>query len=1175
MKQVLAYMAISLFSIACCYPQNQESSGVSQLAEINWNTPDGIPYVQDYGINRGADAFAVTETSEFAFLSSAETAIILFDPYENKVTGKIGLKFPAMDMVYHNGLFYLTGKSDIYILDHNGVLQDKIAYRNRMNCVERIAFSDKEVFLVSPGQESYGIGNTDIRPVKGIPLSENLYGYVEKKGGYEFTLKLTNGTSDITSFIFSSDKKLGTVRIMGYDNGVLYADVQYVVNEVPLKVEREIVAFNIHKSGITEDFRVPMPDIYYAYTRRDVICDNGNLYFLVSAPSAAKLFVLANYSATGKGNVSFPQDMYAISYHYNNHLKDISSLEQIQPAKGGTKAPITRYEIIANAEPYDTHVWYCNPENIKDYDCGGVHVTTPSWVQVGYNTSVPYMWGGWSKLPQFDQGLLNGVSAGDCYTVGGGSGSSCAVGVDCSGFVSVVWELPVKYGTSTLPNISTAYSSFDDLLPGDIVNYAGSHVRLVHTCYGSGSWLMIEASASATNWSVGYTPYTTADLQANYIPRYYADVINGPYDTIPPTTAVSAGTWETADFQANFTDFDNLSLDESFYMVTDYDGTEWRSNGNSGFFNDNFTTAIHADWTQLTGTWSIIGGALNQSVENNSNTNIYAIVAQQTGSTYLYQWKMKIGGSGANRRAGMYIFCDGPAMTQRNNSYMIYFRVDQNTCQIYKSTNDNIVLEGEASCIVNADQWYDCKVIFNTVTGVLDVFQDNELVASWTDSNPHTAANSISLRTGDCNASYDDIRVYRSRGNTETITVGTMGDARYENPSPAEPACTIYSIVIDSVGFFSDIDSAIVNIDLTPPADVFVSDGLVTDIDSTYSNSMLSGNWTASNDPNSGIMEYQYCIGDVPFGSNITGWTSNGTATDFTRTGLSLVFDSTYYISVKAVNNAGLESQIVCSDGQKLVQTTNTPEAEFTCADTNLCVTDSVTFLNFSNYATTYEWTFSGGSASNSSEINPTVYFPSGTYTVQLIATGPGGTDTLVQNITITLYSLPVSDFTAIDTTLNYPGANAIFTNSSLNANAYWWDFGDGATSSDENPWHEYMSGGVFDIILIAYNAYCSPDTLIRPGYIIVTDVSEIEEIPAPGYFSIFPNPAGNKFTISAHDIVKIDVIDINGKIIYSDNYGDTGIQRTAIDAAGFPAGIYLVRIITGNTVMAGRLIKN
>ncbi len=48
------------------------------------------------------------------------------------------------------------------------------------------------------------------------------------------------------------------------------------------------------------------------------------------------------------------------------------------------------------------------------------------------------------------------------------------------------------------------------------------------------------------------------------------------------------------------------------------------------------------------------------------------------------------------------------------------------------------------------------------------------------------------------------------------------------------------------------------------------------------------------------------------------------------------------------------------------------------------------------------------------------------------------------------------------------------FSNSSANANAYTWDFGDGNTSTDASPVHTYESSGTYDVVLTAKNGVLS-----------------------------------------------------------------------------------------------------
>lgn len=98
--------------------------------------------------------------------------------------------------------------------------------------------------------------------------------------------------------------------------------------------------------------------------------------------------------------------------------------------------------------------------------------------------------------------------------------------------------------------------------------------------------------------------------------------------------------------------------------------------------------------------------------------------------------------------------------------------------------------------------------------------------------------------------------------------------------------------------------------DKTPPtAPTVTDDGLFTCL-----TDRIHGTWSAS-DPDSGIYAYEYCIGTAPGLADVVGWTNVGSATSYTRTGLTLLDKQTYYITVRAINGAGLTGPAASSDG--------------------------------------------------------------------------------------------------------------------------------------------------------------------------------------------------------------------------------------------------------------------
>src|SRR5690606_32718494 len=91
-----------------------------------------------------------------------------------------------------------------------------------------------------------------------------------------------------------------------------------------------------------------------------------------------------------------------------------------------------------------------------------------------------------------------------------------------------------------------------------------------------------------------------------------------------------------------------------------------------------------------------------------------------------------------------------------------------------------------------------------------------------------------------------------------------------------------------------------------------------------------------------------------------------------------------------------------------------------------------------------------------------------------------------------------------------WPNNQVFFTNNSTNASSYYWDFGNGSTSTDSNPWTEYSSVGVYDVMLIAANDLCPSDTL--NAVVEIIEVTRIEEDELT--VTVYPNPFNDQLNI-------------------------------------------------------------
>ena len=105
-------------------------------------------------------------------------------------------------------------------------------------------------------------------------------------------------------------------------------------------------------------------------------------------------------------------------------------------------------------------------------------------------------------------------------------------------------------------------------------------------------------------------------------------------------------------------------------------------------------------------------------------------------------------------------------------------------------------------------------------------------------------------------------------------------------------------------------------------------------------------------------------------------------------------------------------------------------------------------------------------------------------------------------------------------------GLQVNVSNTSTNAINYFWDFGDGTTSTlPQPPAHLYTSTGNYTITLIADNG-CTADTLIQPVSVSATGISD----PTDEQCIRQTNPG--VFQISCNQIRKVKVYNAEGKVV-------------------------------------------
>ncbi|MDW8274588.1 MAG: T9SS type A sorting domain-containing protein, partial [Chitinophagales bacterium] len=289
------------------------------------------------------------------------------------------------------------------------------------------------------------------------------------------------------------------------------------------------------------------------------------------------------------------------------------------------------------------------------------------------------------------------------------------------------------------------------------------------------------------------------------------------------------------------------------------------------------------------------------------------------------------------------------------------------------------------------------------------------------------------------------------------------------------------------------------------------------------------------------------------------------------------------FISFAWSNNQSLDTIIVTTTGSYRVTTTdqngctavsNTINTDVSSAPKptisasgpeTFCAGDSVILT--SSEADSYSW--STGETTRSIVVRA-----SGSYTVVVTnadqCKGVGSSNPKV----ITVQPKPVANFT-----VSQQGNVVTVTNTSTGATSFNWTFGNGQSSTQQNPSAvTYNQNGTFTITLTATNGNCSD---VVSKQVVITGVS-VEDIELPSISSVklYPNPNKGFVTLevssTANEGAQIAVIDLTGRTVLSlQRELTTGINQIPVLTDELSNGVYMVEVKVANAVRLARMIVN
>ena len=224
----------------------------------------------------------------------------------------------------------------------------------------------------------------------------------------------------------------------------------------------------------------------------------------------------------------------------------------------------------------------------------------------------------------------------------------------------------------------------------------------------------------------------------------------------------------------------------------------------------------------------------------------------------------------------------------------------------------------------------------------------------------------------------------------------------------------------------------------------------------------------------------------------------------------------------------------------------------------------SVQFTDISQFAASRSWDFNSDGITDSSILSPIyTYTVPGTYTASLMVSNANGTNSKTAAITVLRPKLPVASFIS-NVTSEYTPSSVAFTDTSSGSPTSWyWNFGDGTYSSQQNPVHAYNKAGKYTVNLIVANAAGS-NTATKPNCITVT-------APKPPVSSFSSNVTSGNMPLSVAFIDKSTGSPTSWYWDFGDGANSTG--QNPVHAYN-KAGKYTVTLKVSNTAGSNTMRK-
>ncbi|MEJ5266428.1 MAG: PKD domain-containing protein, partial [Bacteroidales bacterium] len=266
---------------------------------------------------------------------------------------------------------------------------------------------------------------------------------------------------------------------------------------------------------------------------------------------------------------------------------------------------------------------------------------------------------------------------------------------------------------------------------------------------------------------------------------------------------------------------------------------------------------------------------------------------------------------------------------------------------------------------------------------------------------------------------------------------------------------------------------------------------------------------------------------------------------------------------------AGIYSITVNDGNCPVVESAEVIEADqpvvfINASSTVICEGESVTLT--ASGADSYVWTPDTYLDTNNGETVVSTPAQSISYTV----VGYSGNCSATSSVDIIVNSYPVAYFVYNDLGMG----QFEFSDLSLNAESYFWDFGDGTNANVQNPVHIYTEEGEYNVSLTVTNS-CGTSTYDVIINVVITNIVINNSNVA---LMVYPNPNNGLFNIRLEGNytgkIYLEVFDLAGRKIMIDEWNkETSEFNIPMDFTTLARGVYNLRVIVGDDVINTNVI--